>query len=148
MAEFLCNQLYQHLILMDGAAIYALIKCTYLPTKTLPSGEATRLHTRLKALGLEAFSTVIKDYSTLIFYDSLNHDGSLRVYKHLWSSPYRKDTTKQAMLETLKELPGFQEAHTFSSISGAYDTYINAANGDELVKRLMTELEPIGIGHG
>ena len=40
------------------------------------------------------------------------------------------------MLETLKEL------------TGSYDTYINAANGDELVKRLMTELEPIGIGHG
>ena len=40
------------------------------------------------------------------------------------------------MLETLKELTGFQEAHTF------------AASGDELVKRLMTELEPIGIGHG
>ena len=52
------------------------------------------------------------------------------------------------MLETLKELTGFQEAHTFVSIPGAYDTYINAANGDELVKRLMTELEPIGIGHG
>lgn len=83
MAEFLCNQLYQHLILMDGAAICAPVKYTYLPTKTLPSGEATRLHTRLNALGLEAFSTVIKDYSTLIFYDSLNHDGSLRVYKHL-----------------------------------------------------------------
>ena len=61
---------------------------------------------------------------------------------------YRKGTTKQAMLETLKELPGFQEAHTFDSIPGAYNTYINAANGDELVKRLMTELEPIGIGHG
>lgn len=148
MAEFLCNQLYQHLILMDGAAIYAPVKCTYLPTKTLPSGKAARLHTRFNALGLEAFSTVIKDYSTLIFYDSLNHDGSLWVYKHLWSSPYRKDTTKQAMLETLKELPGFQEAHTFGSIPGAYDTYINDANGDELVKRLMTELEPIGIGHG
>ena len=43
MAEFLCNQLNQHLILMDGAAIYALVKCTYLPTKTLPSSEATRL---------------------------------------------------------------------------------------------------------
>lgn len=86
--------------------------------------------------------------STLIFYDSLKHDGSLRVYKHLWSSPYRKGTTKQAMLETLKELTGFQEAHTFGSIPGAYDTYINAANGDELVKRLMTELEPIGISHG
>ena len=38
MAEFLCNQLYQHLILMDGAAIYAPVKYTYLPTKTLPSG--------------------------------------------------------------------------------------------------------------
>ena len=79
MAEFLCNQLYQHLILMDGTAIYAPVKCTYLPTKTLSSGEAARLHTRLNALGLEPFSTVIKDHSTLIFYDSLNHDGSLRV---------------------------------------------------------------------
>lgn len=49
MAEFLCNQLYQHLILMDGTAIYAPIKCTYLPTKTLPSGKAARLHTRLNA---------------------------------------------------------------------------------------------------
>lgn len=28
------------------------------------------------------------------------------------------------MLETLKELTGFQEARTFSSIPGAYDTYI------------------------
>lgn len=83
MAEFLCNQLYQHLILMDGTAIYAPIKCTYLPTKTLPSGKAVRLHTRLNALGLEPFSTVIKDHSTPIFYDSLNHDGSLRVYQHL-----------------------------------------------------------------
>ena len=64
---------------------------------------------------------------------------------------YRKGTTKQAMLETLKELTGSQEAHTFGSIPGAYNTYIdyiNAASGDELVKRLMTELEPIGIGHG
>ena len=52
-------------------------------TKTLPTGEAARLHTRLNTLGLEPFSTVIKDHSTLIFYDSLNHDGSLRVYKHL-----------------------------------------------------------------
>lgn len=43
MAEFLCNQLNQHLILMDGATIYAPVKYTYLPTKTLPSGEATRL---------------------------------------------------------------------------------------------------------
>lgn len=42
-----------------------------------------RLHTRLNALGLEPFSTVIKDHSTLIFCDSLNHDGSLRVYKRL-----------------------------------------------------------------
>lgn len=148
MAEFLCNQLYQHLILMDGAAIYALIKCTYRPPKHCRPVRQPGCIPGSMPLGLEAFSTVIKDYSTLIFYDSLNHDGSLRVYKHLWSSPYRKDTTKQAMLETLKELPGFQEAHTFSSISGAYDTYINAANGDELVKRLMTELEPIGIGHG
>ena len=83
MAEVLCNQLYQHLILMDAAAIYAPVKCTYLPTKTLSSGEAARLHTRLNALGLEPFSTAIKDHSTQIFYDSLNHDGSLRVYKHL-----------------------------------------------------------------
>ena len=52
-------------------------------TKTLPSGEAARLHTRLNALGLQPFSTAIKDHSTQIFYDSLNHDGSLRVYKHL-----------------------------------------------------------------
>lgn len=59
------------------------VKCTYLPTKTLSSGEAARLHTRLNALGLEPFSTAIKDHSTQIFYDSLNHDGSLRVYKHL-----------------------------------------------------------------
>lgn len=83
MAEFLCNQLYQHLILMDGAAVYAPVKCTYLPTKTLPTGKAARLHTRLNALGLQPFSTAIKDHSTQIFYDSLNHDGSLRVYKHL-----------------------------------------------------------------
>lgn len=83
MAEFLCNQLFQHLILMDGATIYAPVKYTYLPTKTLPSGKAARLHAWLDALGLEPFSTVIKDHSTLIFCDSLNHDGSLRVYQHL-----------------------------------------------------------------
>ena len=55
------------------------------------------------------------------------------------------------MLETLKELTASQEAHTFGSIPGAYNTYINyinAESGDELVKRLMTELKPIGIGHG
>ena len=56
MAEFLCNQLYQHLILMDAAAIYI-----YLPTKTLPSGKAASLHTQLNALGLQPFNTVIKD---------------------------------------------------------------------------------------
>lgn len=83
MAEFLCNQLYQHLILMDAAAIYAPVKYIYLPTKTLPSGKAASLHTQLNALGLEPFSTAIKDHSTLVFYDSLNHDGSLRVYQHL-----------------------------------------------------------------
>ena len=61
MAEFLCNQLYQHLILMDAAAIYAPVKYIYLPTKTLPSGKATSLHTQLNALGLQPFNTVIKD---------------------------------------------------------------------------------------
>ena len=61
MAEFLCNQLYHHLILMDAAAIYAPVKYIYLPTKTLPSGKAASLHTQLNALGLQPFNTVIKD---------------------------------------------------------------------------------------
>ena len=55
---------------------------------------------------------------------------------------YRKDATKQAMLETLKELTGFQKICTFGSISGQYDKCINADNGDHLVKALRQEFEP------
>ena len=70
-------------------------------TKTLPSGEAARLHTRLNTLGLEPFSTVIKDHSTLPFatastmtapsgYTSVSGEYPRFAYIKI----YRKDTTK------------------------------------------------------
>ena len=55
---------------------------------------------------------------------------------------YRKDATKQAMLETLKELTGFQKICTFGSISGQYDKCINADNGDHLVKPSVRSSSP------
>ena len=193
-------------ILMDGAAIYDPVKRTYLATRALSSQDAAQLKAKLQGMGLEPFSTVIQDDSTLIFYDRLNNAGAEAVYQHLRTSPYRnylhlpvpegmetaylmvideknrireayrtleaegeiqrykilcydsddypgfaylklyrKDATKQAMLETLKELTGYQKVCTFGSIPDQYDRCINVENGDQLVKKLMWEFEPLGL---
>lgn len=193
-------------ILMDGATIYDPVKHTYLATRTLPHGDAEALRARLRSLGLEPFSTVIMENSSLIFYETLNNAAAEQVYERLHTSPYRnylkmpvpegmetvylmviderkrvwdayhaleaggeterfkvlcydsdeypgfaylklyrKDATKQAMLETLKEITGFQKVCTFGSVPGQYDRCVSAENGVALVRELRREFEPLWL---
>ena len=56
---------------------------------------------------------------------------------------YRKDAAKLEMLETLKELTGFSQVRTLGSIPGEYDEYIEASSGDDVVRRIRQEYEPL-----
>lgn len=75
MAEFLCNQLYQHLILMDAAAIYAPSNAPICPPKHCRPARRPGCIPGSMPWDWSHSAPAIKDHSTQIFYDSLNHDG-------------------------------------------------------------------------
>lgn len=56
---------------------------------------------------------------------------------------YNKDAEKLKMLEKLKEITGFESCMTFGSIPGDYDVYVRASAGDDVVKFLKKEFEPL-----
>ncbi len=61
---------------------------------------------------------------------------------------YRKDATKQNMLKTLMELTGYQTVRTYGSIPGVYDHCVDITTGDEVVRLLKREFEPLRWSFG
>lgn len=73
----------------------------------------------------------------LLCYPSDDYPG----YSYL--KVYRKDATKLNMLKTLMELTGFQQVRTYGSVPGAYDRCVSISTGDEVVRLLKREFEPV-----
>jgi hydroxymethylpyrimidine pyrophosphatase-like HAD family hydrolase len=92
-------------------------------------------------------------------YAALCEDGADKKYKILcypsdeypsysYLKVYRKDATKQNMLRTLMELTGYQTVRTYGSIPGAYDHCVDITTGDEVVRLLKREFEPLRWSFG
>jgi hydroxymethylpyrimidine pyrophosphatase-like HAD family hydrolase len=92
-------------------------------------------------------------------YAALCEDGADEKYKILcypsdeypsysYLKVYRKDATKQNMLKTLMELTGYQTVRTYGSIPGAYDHCVDITTGDEVVRLLKREFEPLRWSFG
>ena len=77
------------LILMDGAVLYDPVEHRYIAKCELDYEKAGRLTETLRSLGLEVFQNVVMDDSSLIFYESLSHKSSRRLYDRMRKSPYR-----------------------------------------------------------
>lgn len=78
----------------------------------------------------------VSEHCRMLFYPSDEFPG----YSYL--KVYREDATKMNMLQTLKELTGFQNVRTFGSIPDAYDCCVSISTGDEVVRLLRQEFEP------
>ena len=56
---------------------------------------------------------------------------------------YNKDAEKLKMLEKPKAITGLQSCMTFGIIPEDYDVYVRASAGDNVVKYLKDEFEPV-----
>lgn len=79
---------------------------------------------------------VLEDYK-IRYYDSTDYPG----YTYL--KIYHKDARREAMLEELKARIGMEQTVTFGSIPGQSDIYIDDLDGNEMVKALKREFEPL-----
>lgn len=56
---------------------------------------------------------------------------------------YRRDATKQAMIEELKQMVGARETITFGSVKGAYDFVVDGGDTNVVVKTIKRLYEPV-----
>ncbi len=111
--------------------------------RELPVGESVAY-----LMAMDTTERIDAAYATLCD-DGLQEKYKLRCYPsddfpgYSYLKVYRKDATKLGMLNTLMELTGFQKVRTYGSVPNAYDRCVSIATGDEVVRLLKREFEPV-----
>lgn len=116
--------------------------CNYLH-RPLPEGQSA------------VYLTAIDEKEKILAaYDALCEQGVTENYRVVCSDSdeipgfsllrvYSKDAEKLKMLEKLKEVTGYEKCMTFGSIPENYDVLVHASAGDDVVKFLKDEYEPL-----
>ena len=73
------------------------------------------------------------------------YDHGKSTEEYICARIFRKDSTKEAMMEELKARTGIEKVVTFGSIPGRYDVYVRDANKDIMVKELKRRFEPVSL---